>query len=161
MSGNGTTQIANGVSANISGTSTKILDSRVLQNLGTVVWSDSGNLEARNGATINNQSGGVFDIRNDAVIDLTAGSATINNAGTWKKSAVTGVSTIEAVFNNTGTLEVQTGTVYLSGGFPNFASSTLTGGSYLVSGTLKFTGANIVTCNATVILGRGKLPDCQ
>ncbi len=47
------------------------------------------------------------------------------------------------------------GTLTLSGDFPNFAGTTLTGGRYRVTdaGTLRFTGANVVTNAAIIELG--------
>src|SRR5262249_23089515 len=52
------------------------------------------------------------------------------------------------------TIEVQTGTLSLAGGFSNFAGSTLTGGTYLLDSKLQFTNANIIT-NAAAIVLRG------
>ena len=56
------------------------------------------------------------------------------------------------MFDNGGTVEVQSGTVYLNGGFVNFAGTTLTGGTYIVNSTFKFTDADIVTNAATIVL---------
>jgi hypothetical protein len=57
-------------------------------------------------------------------------------------------------FTNTGTLHVKTGSAMyiMGGGFSNFSGSTLTGGKYMVSGTLGFDGANIVTNAASITL---------
>ena len=56
-----------------------------------------------------------------------------------------------------GTLHVKAGSaMYITGGgFTNFSSSTLTGGKYMVSGTLGFDGANIVNNAANITLTGG------
>ncbi|OQW74297.1 MAG: hypothetical protein BVN35_10680 [Proteobacteria bacterium ST_bin11] len=48
-------------------------------------------------------------------LNTLAGFPAFNNAGTFRKSAGTGTSTVSVAFNNTGTVDVQTGTVSLSG----------------------------------------------
>jgi hypothetical protein len=59
-------------------------------------------------------------------------------------------------FSNTGTLKVKAGSVlYIGGaGFSNFnpTTMTLTGGNYIVSGTLQFDNANIVTNASSITL---------
>ncbi|SPE44373.1 hypothetical protein SBA7_350006 [Candidatus Sulfotelmatobacter sp. SbA7] len=57
-------------------------------------------------------------------------------------------------FTNTGTLHVKTGSAMYAtgGGFTNFSGNTLTGGKYMVSGTLGFDGANILTNAANITL---------
>jgi hypothetical protein len=58
-----------------------------------------------------------------------------------------------AGFSNTGTLETSAGsTLNITGPFSNFSGTTLTGGKYLESGTLEFTGADIVTNAASITL---------
>jgi len=53
----------------------------------------------------------------------------LNNAGTVKKTAGTGASTIEGVVNNHGTLDVQSGTVNLAGPSASNGTSGLVQGS--------------------------------
>src|SRR6266852_1271427 len=55
---------------------------------------------------------------------------------------------------NTGTLTVaKKSALYITGSaFTNFSGSTLTGGKYMVSGTLGFDGANIATNAAGITL---------
>ena len=61
---------------------------------------------------------------------------------------------INGNFTNTGTLTVaKTSAMYITGSaFTNFSGSTLTGGKYMVSGTLGFDGANITTNAAGITL---------
>src|SRR5207248_64272 len=57
------------------------------------------------------------------------------NAGTFVEQGGTGTTTVGGVpFTNTGTVDVRTGTLQISSGanFTNFASNTLTGGTYRV-----------------------------
>ncbi|MBI3476051.1 MAG: hypothetical protein HY010_09980 [Acidobacteria bacterium] len=56
-------------------------------------------------------------------------------------------------FNNQGKLQVNVGSVaVIPSKFSNFSGSTLTGGTYIVGGTLKFANANIVTNAANIQL---------
>jgi hypothetical protein len=101
---------------------------RIVRNEGTVTWNGSGIdlnvLNATGGSgRIDNASGAVWDAQSNHEIfassfsDLNtlAGFPAFNNAGTFRKSAGTGTSTVSVAFNNTGTVDVQTGTVSLSG----------------------------------------------
>jgi fibronectin-binding autotransporter adhesin len=56
-------------------------------------------------------------------------------------------------FTNDGTLGVGGGSTFaVTGNLTNFSGTTLTGGTYNVTGTLKFPGANIVTNDANITL---------
>jgi formylmethanofuran dehydrogenase subunit C len=59
---------------------------------------------------------------------------------------------IDVALTNSGTVNVQAGTLLLDGGFNNFSGTTLTGGTYVVSGTLEFSGADIQTNAANIVL---------
>ena len=118
MSGSGTTTIAAGGALTISG-SNKYLNARVLTNAGTVTWTGNGADLGGTGtaATINNSAGAVFDVQNNQSLYFGNGLGhTFNNAGLFKKSAGTSLTSITWAFNNTGTVEVQTGSLYLGGG---------------------------------------------
>ena len=74
----------------------------------------------------------------------------VNNAGTFTKSGSAATSTISTLFNNTGTVDVQSGTLNLSGG------GTDVGATYKGPGTVNFSGgtrtldaASSITGNAT------------
>src|SRR5205807_2570016 len=100
-------------------------------------------------------AGGVFDAQNDAGIFSNGGAASsFTNAGTFRKSAGAGTTTVGIDFVNTGTTDVRTGTLNLSGPFGNFSSttSTLTGGNFVVAGTLRFNDAHITTNAAGIVL---------
>ena len=77
--------------------------------------------------------------------------AAVNNQGTFTKSGSAATSTISTLFNNTGTVNVQSGTLNLSGG------GTDVGAIYTGAGTVEFSGgtrtldaaSSITAANAT------------
>jgi hypothetical protein len=133
MSGTGVTSIAPGGTLAISGATAKTLSQRTLENGGTAVWTGTGALGVVNVATINNLAGAVFDHQSDAVLtSAPLDSATVNNAGTWRKSASTGVSFLQdQTFNNSGTVEVLAGTWEQRGGGTSTGAFTVAAGAVL------------------------------
>ena len=120
----------------------------------------SGTLTILNGATFTDATTGGLTIstaNRGAGDDGTA--AAVNNAGTFIKSG-SGTSTISAAFNNTGIVDVQAGTLNLSGGNSTNVPTTDVGATYTTStgsGTLQFGGgtrtlndtSQITTTNVT------------
>lgn len=147
MSGSGTTVAGGGI--DLSGAVTKVLQ-RSLENAGTATWTGTGQLWID--SEFKNLSGALFDVQNDTLMWYASSPGTFNNQGTLRKSAGTGTTDVRIAFDHSGILEVQTGTVFLRAGFPNFDGSTLSEGTYLIADTLKFTDANIVTNAATIVL---------
>ena len=126
LTGSGTLTLSNNVNNFIQGAST---GSEVLTNDSTI--EGSGNIGrgkmglTNNGLILANQSAPL-------TIDASAG------------------------FTNNGTLQTSAGsTMDITGPFSNFAGTTLTGGKYVVAGTLQFAGANIVTNAAALTLTGG------
>src|SRR6185437_2500747 len=95
----------------------------------------SGILTIASGATFNDEttSGGLSILASSFGTDPGT-TAVVNNRGTFIKSGSAATSTISTTFNNTGTVNVQSGTLVLSGG------GTDAGGSYTGSGTIQFNG---------------------
>ncbi len=142
----------------------------ILRNVGTLTWNggtlDLNGLPNNGGSgSIDNALGGVFDARNSNSIIATAfgdvntlpGFPLFNNAGTFQKSASAGATNVQVAFNNTGLVDVQIGTVSLTGNVTQHAGNVLTGGSWRVSGNgaleLNESGAvNIVTNQGDVSL---------
>jgi hypothetical protein len=154
MSGTGQTNANGGLS--LGGPANKTLDGRLLNDGGAGIWSGLGDLSMGNGASLNLSAQANLDAQNDqSITNGVGGAATLNNAGTFKKSAGTGITTIQVAVNNTGTLQVQTGTISLTGAFAQFSGMTLLAGRYLISGTLRFTGANVVSNAANIVLDGG------
>jgi len=159
---------------NILGTNNKIFrqGAGYLSNYGTINWIGSGILIGGS-KTINNYSSGVIDFRSDSGFYYDYGGDglfTVNNEGLIKKSDGSGNTNFDhAVLNNSGTVEVQAGTIELGYGGSNsgtmninsgktllFRSGTFTlneGGLFDGSGTVRLTGGNLSadgTTNGTV-----------
>ncbi len=124
----------------------------VLTNAGTIRLV-SGNLQII-GASANanydgeliNLRGGLVDLQNDVSIDDYSGELVINQ-GVVRKSGGSGVSTIKPAFDNTGTLDVQTGVIALGAGFDldggvlNFGINSLTNyGQVSIAGAAALAG---------------------
>jgi hypothetical protein len=87
-----------------------------LTNAGTIRLV-SGNLElCCSPGYLLNLPGALVDLAGDTSVDRGCGSELLVNLGTVRKSGGTGASTIYPVFNNFGLLDVQSGTLNLSGG---------------------------------------------
>jgi len=78
-----------------------------------------GDIHSGIGAVFNNT--GLFDAQNDQSFFFNLGGdpSVFNNAGTFKKTVGTGTTTMAIFFNNTGTIDIQTGTVDFTGGGNN------------------------------------------
>lgn len=130
----GQTRIEPTAIATISGGFLKSLQSRTLLNEGVLTWIDAGNLDLSDGAIITNA--GTFEVHNDALLNYSFGAAVaFNNAGTFKKLNSSGQTQFVGVpFNNSGQVELETGTLrvlapYAQGG----GSTTIATGAALSS----------------------------
>jgi len=128
-----------------------IVGSATLTGTGTLTMSNvSGNeifgYGQGTGASLTNQS----TIEGAGTINPGSSNSFINQ----HVVSATQNLTINGNFSNTGTLKVsKSKTLNITGGlFSNFSGSTLTGGKYMVMGTLGFDGANIVTNAAAITL---------
>src|SRR6185503_14551341 len=112
--GTGTTDLKGG--GTLNGTSSLLLDgTRVFENEGTFAWQSGNIIFLSQGATIDNAAGGTFDDQTDGSISTFVAGATVTNAGTFRKSAGTGTTLIQTAFDNTGTVEVDSGTLDITG----------------------------------------------
>ena len=123
-SGSGTTDLQGTSTLSPSSTFYFALDGgRVLQNDGTFNWA-SGAIEMGTnpvgstvgGSTINNSLGAIFNDEVAGSITNVTGTNVFNNTGTFETSFTSGITTIGVTFNNTGTVNAQSGTLELSGG---------------------------------------------
>ncbi len=128
---------------------------------GNVTLNGTGsiNLSNNNQNFIQGASTGQEVLTNNITIqgsgDIGHGSMGLINNGLLfaNQSTALIIDASSAGFSNTGTLETSAGsTLNITGPFSNFSGTTLTGGKYLESGTLEFTGADIVTNAATITL---------
>jgi hypothetical protein len=132
----------------------------------------TGQIGQVGGLSLVNQSKGVISANQKFPLTVNA-SGGVSNAGTMKAMGGHGLG-ISTPISNTGTIVTQGagskiqitqalsnagkltvgsgGSIIMTGPFSNFSGTTLTGGTYLVTGTLQFPNANIVTNAATVVL---------
>ena len=99
-----------------------------IENQGTIDWIRGG-LNNSDPMTINNRPGALFNVRDGGSLGSGNSGRIINNEGTLRKSEGTGRSQIAMIFNNTGSVEVQAGTLAIvkggvSSGDFSFAAGT-------------------------------------
>ncbi len=147
----GTASYTNGLINNgtwdISGTGAKALVS-ALTNNGTM--TQSGSVDIKNGGVLANNPGKTYEIKSDVSLTNSSGTARVDNRGTFRKSTTGGITDINPVFNNTGTLDIQKGTLRLwSGGDftggrvtcgPAANSIQFDGGTYTIGGECDISG---------------------
>ena len=94
------------------------------------------------------------DFDSDLCFNLPGNRATLDNQGTFTKSAGTGITEIQALFNgaDTGTLDVQSGTLKLSGGGSLSAAATVAVAS---GATLNFSASTFTMANGVSFTGAG------
>ena len=80
-------------------------------------------------------------------VDDNGGTAAVNNDGTFEKTGSATTSTISALFNNSGTVNVEAGTLDLTGG------GTDVGATYEGVGTVEFGGGTRTLDAASSITG--------
>ncbi len=136
VTANGTLVIGNAIERDLSG---------VLRNGGEGRW-EAGTIRILANGVLENLAGGVLDLTFDGSTTTFDVGRTINNAGLWRKSGGTGTATLQAPFNNRGTVEVQSGTLRLAeGGISSGAFNPASGGRVELSG-----GFHVLTTNATL-----------
>ena len=126
---------------------TKTINARTLNlNSNTTLWS-VGNISSSAGAVVNNAS--LFEVTFDGSF---LGTTTFNNTGTFRKSGGSAITTLVPVFNNldTGRLEVQVGTVSLTGGGTSSGSFDVAEGAILA-----FSGGNHTLDADSSVTGAG------
>ena len=127
-----------------------------LSNAGTITQAAGSSLNLLSGS-LNNLAGAVYDMQGDVSINSHyyyynnhSGAGTFNNAGLFRKSAGSETATIDSAvaFNNTGTVEVDSGTLQ----FGNFTQTTgatdLKGGSLAFSSAAQILGGKVVGSGA-------------
>jgi hypothetical protein len=161
MSGSGRTIIPAGVTLTINSVGGVSLNTRTLDNEGTVVWTGAGSIALTSGV-ITNRPGALFQAQNAAFLSSGGGVSRFDNAGTFRKSAGGATTVSPAVsFNNYSVTEIPGGNLDLRGGGTNSGSFDVpagrtlifSGGSYTNGTGSSITGAgNLTMDNATVTL---------
>ena len=142
--GGGGTVTANGGLV-IAGSANKFMNAYRLINNGSGTWGGAGSLYFQGGSVLDNR--GTFNATNDASIVYKGGvQSMVLNSGVFNKSSVsgTGVTDIVIPFNNSGTVNVNSGVLSLSaGGTDTGTAWTLSSGgtARLSAGTFTFNGA--------------------
>lgn len=171
----GLTVLSNGV-LNISGTTTKFIRGAVT-NAGTVVCSGTGNLQVDYSSHdsyfgwIENLAGGVWEFQNNQnlLIGFNTG-AYFRNAGSVRKTAGSGTSTITIPFFNYGSVTAFTGTIVfnrgaiIEGQFEASAGATINfnTGAFTYALPPTITGAGSVRLTGgTLTLARNAIPNLQ
>nr|WP_244920147.1 Ig-like domain-containing protein [Rhizobium etli] len=115
----------------------------------------SGTLTIANGATFNDQTtdSGLYIYTNNFGTDDDGSTAAVNNQGTFVKSGSAATSTILAVFNNSGTVDVQSGILVFAGGLNNSATLHADGGNIKVNAELTGGGSAIIGDNSQIEVG--------
>ncbi len=162
QSGSGITLLELGGTLNLSGSASKMMD-RDLLVLGSTNWNDTGDITAGQGATFSNQ--GDFIILGD-VSFLTGGGAipTFVNQGTLTKTGGLGPAIFASAFDNSGTVNVNSGQMEFTGG--GTSSGTLNvvanagvefgGGMHVYDGSSSISGAGtVIFSGGSVDIGGG------
>ena len=155
MSGTGVTEARGGLQ--ISGDGYKYLSGRTLSNYAEATWSGSSAITSNlSGGTLMNQSGATFDIQGDAGWNVNGVVPNFTNQGRLIKSAGSGTAQIDAAFDNTGSVEVQQGSLSLAGGGLDTGSFTVdsdtilqfAGGTHALNAGSSVSGAGAVYFSA-------------
>jgi hypothetical protein len=134
MTGSGITNANGGIS--FSGFNVKdVFGDRRLNTGGTVTWAGTGDVRLGTGGAIHNT--GTWDAQDDAsIFNGFGGTAAFTNAGTFRKSAGAGSTSVSVPMTNTGTVESAAGTLAFSGAYTQTAGATSLAGGALTSSTL-------------------------
>jgi len=151
MTGAGTTNANGGISFGGSGVK-DLTAARILNTAGTTAWAGTGGIRPGSGAVINNS--GIWDCQsNTTMANPFGGTAAFNNSGTFKKSTLAGTTTVSIPFNNSVTVDVQTGTLILSGGGTSGGTFTGLGTLQFSAGTHDLQAASSVNVPAVTVSG--------
>jgi len=127
-----------------------------VENRGLALFQ-GGFIELAPGTSFVNAKGATFDVQGDFGIGAQAvapGQAPVlfDNAGSFIKSAGSGVASISTPFNNSGRVEVKSGTLRLLGGGTHSGTFITPDGS---ADSLQFGGTHIFTIDTTLGSGVG------
>jgi hypothetical protein len=132
MTDAGTTAIGTGATLTISGAASKTLNlSRTLVNNGTTNLS-GGTLFLDNGSTFTNNS--VFNVTDDADIGGAGAAGTFANTGTFNKAGAGTITTFSRTFNNSGAVNIPSGTLNFTGSYTQTAGALSLGGGNVGGG---------------------------
>jgi RHS repeat-associated protein len=160
MTGTGTTAAQGGLQlgADDSSYHVETLNGRTLTNAGNAVWLGNGSFSQTNSSVFQNLAGGTLDFQSDMNWNSDSSATSFLNQGTLKKSAGTGSSVLYPAFTNSGSVQVQSGTLGLQSGSVSINGSglfsSLPGTTLALSGSLlgNTTQASLFAPQGTVLL---------
>lgn len=152
--GTGTTRIDPGASLTISGSADRDISARELRNDGTLTWADDARIECRFGAVVRNTS--TFVVTGNGILDRGIDGCEFFNEGTFERSGGTGTFEIDATSENTGHIDVLTGTLRMNN-VVHTGTVHLEDGAELRFGTSQFGIGSGVTGDGRVRLVSGGL----
>ena len=130
----------------IGGNAVDELENVVITDVGTVTWTGSGSIAAKFGATWNNPVGSRFVAQSNGQFIDGQGIFTFNNFGTFLAagSPRSTALTSGVAFNNSGSVEVQAGTLSINGDYTQTAGSTaLDGNTLAANGNVDIQGGSL------------------
>ncbi|MEO6253304.1 MAG: hypothetical protein ABIO79_08370, partial [Ferruginibacter sp.] len=119
-----------------------------LNNNGELIWSD-GNFSMQDGTFNNNATGQLIATGNNSLGGV-AGSVVFNNAGSFTKQTGTGITTLTTGGTNTGSINVNEGTISSTSNYENSGSINIAAGK-----TFLINGGTFKLNNGTNITGQG------
>jgi autotransporter-associated beta strand protein len=130
------------------------ISGRTLVNNGTCNWNGAGAIGLNNSATLSNGPAGTFNCTAGGTVQNSSGNNLVANAGLFLTTGGTATTTISPPFNNSGTVEVQSGTLSLSGGLTDSGGITINSGSTLFVGSA---AVNSLSTPGSSITGAGNV----
>jgi hypothetical protein len=147
-----------------TGANDKSLAGGTITNLGTFIWTGSGQLAGAAGSVVNNI--GLFNIQNDSTFyNYTGGGPVVfNNPGTIRKTVATGQTTISGqssgwTLNHSGLMDIQTGIVSSQAQLNLNAGGTFSGAgeTRVDSGGATMNGSTYVMAGSPIELANGTM----
>jgi len=142
IGGSGALTFGTGATVTMDGESATTL-TRPLLNNGIINFASAFGAMLIDGVPITNN--GTFDIQSSQGIMVTAGTPPFMNNGTLKKSAGAGVTQFAAPLMNSGVVEIDAGTLNVSGTYAQSAGTTdVRPGATLQTATLALNGGSLI-----------------
>jgi hypothetical protein len=120
----------------LAGGNRTLNNGHTLSNSGDATWT-SGTIHSGSGAVFNNLAGATFTTDFDGSFSHDQGGTPLafNNAGTFTKSGGNGSTNFSVDFNNTGTVNIDSGTLVTTRGFQQTAGEVILNGGDLSAGS--------------------------
>jgi uncharacterized repeat protein (TIGR03803 family) len=142
--------------ANTTGGNLVLTGAGTLTNDSIMKEAGLNSLMLESSATLRNSAGATFNLMSDGSVSQ-SGGGTFSNAGTLRKIHGVGTSSIgTTTLDNTGTVEVRSGTLDISAAVAQVSGGTLTAGRLTVFGSATLPGTlDITSAGSLTTLGAG------